>query len=625
MSLYALDIETVCDTEGCPGRGGYKKCKHALQPAAGKVTVAAVWSPGKKQVFRNLSELKGWIKDSPEAQFVGHNFKFDVTFLEHNGVPVLNRWIHCTQLMAFLHGEKITSAWMQSYNATRPRSSRPGSLHSLKTLAPYFLGVEPHWEVDDKDDDDYVLRDAEYTWHLCKYFLGNMSDEESRFYFERLLPWTKMLAKVEIEGICVDECALKDKKAELWDSFNEAEVSARNKLKEAEKEMLKDMELGLFEKYDKMARARGHRSIEDSAHYIKLFRNAQKKMPKSVNLSSPTQLADLIKNYLKLPIVDLKGKEGVGIEVLKPLEDRHPAIPSLIRFRQGQKLHQYCEQYAELCRHGRVFARYNPTGTRTGRLSSELPNLQQVNKELKHLFIAESGNKLVGADLSGIEGVVIAALSECPTLTEIIDNRWSIHDYNTRVIFPELADVPLKEIRGSFPKERYLAKQIGFSIFYGAGVTRVLRSFEANGYDISYGMAKSIVSEYRRKYQAVTDYHRRVTSKFEDGQTLYNLFGRPIKIQNPDEAYMKGFNTLVQSSASDLNLFWASEVLDHFPESSLRLLVHDFICFEVEASRARELERLLHNILERIPFPGEFTVNPLRAESFTGDSWGEDT
>ena len=176
--LFAIDVETACTVEGCPHHGRSLCANgHSLNPWQSRITVAAaVGEDGSRAVFRGptmLADLDEFINCHEDATVCGHNFKFDWLHLARHGFEIpLDRWVADSQLAAYTLTDKIPDGWLMEYErkrATLGGHHRKAGKHSLKTLAPYFLGVDAFWEPEhDHDDDEYVLKDALYTLELTK-------------------------------------------------------------------------------------------------------------------------------------------------------------------------------------------------------------------------------------------------------------------------------------------------------------------------------------------------------------------------------------------------------------------------------------------------------------------------
>jgi DNA polymerase I-like protein with 3'-5' exonuclease and polymerase domains len=121
--------------------------------------------------------------------------------------------------------------------------------------------------------------------------------------------------------------------------------------------------------------------------------------------------------------------------------------------------------------------------------------------------------------------------------------------------------------------------------------------FAQGGFPISEKQAKEKLKKLKAYYPQVFDFHREMTEVGESGQVIHNLFGRPIKLQPHENAHMQFFNTLIQSSASDLNLracqkaevAWRSAGLSAAP----LLVIHDCIIAESPAREAQAADKIL--------------------------------
>ena len=169
-----------------------------------------------------------------------------------------------------------------------------------------------------------------------------------------------------------------------------------------------------------------------------------------------------------------------------------------------------------------------------------------------------------------------------------------MHDHNVKALFG--VEDEISQIASKYPKQRRVVKNIGFACFYGAGWRRIQTTFAQGGFPITDLEAKQKLKMLKGYYPEVFPYHEEITEVLESGETIRNLFGRPITMQSHDNVFMQGFNTLIQSSASDLNLRacekaetrWRAEGLDAHP----LLVIHDCIVAEVataHADRARDI------------------------------------
>jgi len=334
--IVSLDIETKC-TQGCT-----KKCKHAFIPKTCEITCVGVYSEKEKRVFRDLTELEAYLKLIPDLKLIGHNFKFDLKHLHYNGVDLREHWFGDTLLMASVDFNKVPLDYIAWYDAQRiinnkklPQgfSHREAKGHSLKVLAPYLLNVPPFWENPvDHDNDEYVLKDCQYTYDLYTLFKERLEAQNSwSFYSERLLPWSKMLLDSEIRGVKIDLPQLLKEEVETQKKVAGFKVvldSAWKEIYEAEYDK-KVAEL-TWEWNDKISEI-VNQSEEVLDKYIKWFYNAKEKIPLTMNLNSPKQLLTIFNDYLNLKV------KSTNAKTLKVLSRDREDVRILYEYRKAKK------------------------------------------------------------------------------------------------------------------------------------------------------------------------------------------------------------------------------------------------------------------------------------------------
>jgi len=515
------------------------------------------------------------------VSIVAHSGKFDVLWLVSKGLApdgILDVWTGDTQLSAFVHTNKIDADWLAVYDANKPPHVRPASLHSLKTLAPYFLGVPSYWEPEHgHDDDEYVLKDVEYTLRLHDYFEANMTQEEKDFVSKKLLPWTKMLVEAELRGLKLDVAGLEKLRSELEKEVGDLKAKLDVIWEDGHKAYCVIQARAINAKYDaqKLTKTREQRRFK-----------ALSEMPTMINYDSPSQMKWLLGEFLGYDLMTLDGKgESTGKEVLNRLaEAGHEDISIYSRWRKSQKiLTAFIPSLLALRdKDDIIHPIYNATGARTGRTSSERPNAQQIPSLLKPYFKPREG-KLIGYDQSAIEAKLIAAYTEDPELWKIIESGESIHNVNTVAFFG--LDCPPDKVPALHPKRRKAAKNVGFAGFYNAGANRFRIAFTQAGFPVSQMEAKAAHRGFCEKYSVAMSFGASLVSSFEAGEVIPNLLQRPIKITDPADAYMTGFNTLVQSSASDINLDRMYSALTRLRKEGFKayplLTIHDYAGIEV--------------------------------------------
>lgn len=619
MAVISVDIETT-----------------GLSPWRDSITCVGFWSPALEGVLRNnynkLTEFN--------EEIVGQNFKFDLKFLAKNGIDLLDNYKWDTQIMAHICTKKIPDEWLEIYEFRRRKanqklpqgvSHRKAGRYSLKTLAPYFLGVDPFWETPgNHDNDEYVLKDCEYTYRLYEVFRRHLEKQGSIEFYHRVLNWNKMLYRMEMKGIALDFDSLEQTKREYAEIRDNLEKEIRGQWKEQFEDYFAMQAEEVIAKYDhKMQVAVDKLKDKSKApgtaqRYEKLKQKALDKI-ETFNLSSSSQMMWLLRDKLGYDVTDMEGNESTKKSVLnKLMKAGHQDVKKYLEWRDAEKvLTMYLPTYDELHNQGIINPTFNIAGTRTGRLSCSEPNLQQVPSKLYKLFKPRPGYKFVQYDLSGIEAALIALYSGDKNLYKILDEGHSIHDYNTITFFN--LDCHPSEVKQLYPKERQTSKTIGFALFYGAGFKRIKEAFLTNGYPITDAEAKKKLNEFRKFYAAATEFHKYITDVFEAGQTVHNLFGRPIKIQEWESAYMNGFNTLVQSSASDLNIRACERAEEEWNRKGLDcrplLLIHDCIVAEAKTENSTQCARILENCMTDFTLESDNGIINLEVEGGVSDKW----
>lgn len=662
----ALDLETTCAITGCKGT-----CDHALSEHSNRITVIGVYyeragSPSA-HTFRNLDDFRAFVHAHPNAQYVGHNLKWDLRQVFFHAPDVaaqlIERWDDDTASMAYVLTDKIPEDWLASYeeerkrrNALLPRgySHREGSKHTLKTLAPFWLGVEWFWEdPTNHDNDRYVLLDCLYTHDLAAVLEAELKREGSYdFYKTKLLPWTKMLLSAEVRGITLDMDAMAEaevaaaeqartSKAVLDGFWAPHYVAYEEKKKESLKAEYATMASAAIEKAKaKAAQAKKPKAVDEArvaARYEKLFQDKSAKI-EPFNLDSPPQLAWLLRERCGYDIRNFEGKESTGKVVLKGLAAKgHEDVKALLSYRGAQKLvSAFFPSYREMQHKGLLHTTFHiitakqehagsdddENGTRTGRLSSSNPNLQQVPGHLHKLFRARPGYILSTKDESAIEPNLIGYVTSDPNLCQILISGQDFHGHTTRVLFE--SDWDVAAIKKEHPHERNMGKRVGLQLFYGSGATGLQRTAQEFGYIWSKKECQKKLEAFKEFYAGVYAYRDELNRALLYGPVT-TLFGRKYRIEDPNDIHMKGLNTFIQASASDLVLNSAHRINMEFQKQGIDgqvlLLVHDEIVAEYRAEHREEAERIMEHAMTDYDLPTPWGAIKLKVEGKTGAFW----
>ncbi|ASM37892.1 MAG: DNA polymerase I [Campylobacter sputorum] len=340
------------------------------------------------------------------------------------------------------------------------------------------------------------------------------------------------------------------------------------------------------------------------------------------NINSPKQLGEVLFEKLKLP-TGKKTKTGYSTNenVLNSLLKEHPVIEKILSYRELYKLQStYCEPLFSLAmkdKDNKVFTNFIQTGTATGRLSSKNPNLQNIPargslaKQMREVFEASSGYKLISLDYSQIELRLLAHFSKDPALLEAFKNDEDIHSRTAISIF------------GSSDGEyRAIAKSINFGLIYGMGSNKL-----ANQVNISKSEAKEYIEKYFQAFSTIKDFLENIKNDTKNSGFTTTLLGRkryfdfskatPMQLA----AYEReAVNTKFQGSAADiikLAMFEISKYLNK--DIKMLLQIHDELVFEVKNELIDEFALKAQNIMQNI-----IKLNvPLKTSLSIADNWGD--
>lgn len=344
------------------------------------------------------------------------------------------------------------------------------------------------------------------------------------------------------------------------------------------------------------------------------------------NIASPKQLGVILFEKLQLP-VKKKTKTGysTNAEVLEELRDKHEIIDLILEYRQYTKLQStYVDGLLKtVADDGKIHTNYKQTETRTGRLSSTEPNLQNIpvrtdlGRQMRKFFKAGEGNLLLDADYSQIELRLMAHLSQDKAMQEAFLSGADIHTATASKIMK----IPESEVTSQM---RSASKAINFGILYGMGAFSLSKDIhvtkqEAQKYIDDYlgsfpnvsGFLDKIVEDAKKTGYVCTMYHRRrYVPELQSKNKQIQASGKRIAM-----------NTPVQGTAADIIKLAMIRVHDRLekevPSAKLLLQVHDELIVEVPFADAEKASQVLH---EEMIHVAELAV-PLTADVNKGETW----
>ena len=412
-----------------------------------------------------------------------------------------------------------------------------------------------------EDKKQVILSKAKFIFDTHEEFVERLNKEEVfDLYKDVELPLSKVLAKMEIKGIKCDKDILESMRVELN--------------KDIEKIQEKVYELAGVE----------------------------------FNISSPKQLGEILFEKLELSHAK-KTKTGykTGEEILEKIVDEHPIIPLVLEYRKLTKLSStYLEGLQKfIMDDGRIHTIYQQTLTRTGRLSSTDPNLQNIptrdelGKMIRKAFIP-ANKEFLSCDYSQIELRVLAHMSGCKAL---IDSFKKDEDIHTRVA-SDIYGIPFDEVTKN---QRRVAKSVIFGIVYGISGFGL-----GENIGISPKQAKEFIDKYYELYPGVKEYiNSNVESCKELGyvRTLFNRKRIIDEINNSNfmirqSGERMAMNTPIQGTAADILKMAMIEIDKRFEKEKIKsdmlLQIHDELIFDIVAGEEKKVRDIVSDVMENI-------------------------
>jgi len=344
------------------------------------------------------------------------------------------------------------------------------------------------------------------------------------------------------------------------------------------------------------------------------------------NVSSPKQLSEILFDELGLP-PKKKTKSGysTNAEVLEELRNEHPIIGLVLEYRQLTKLNStYVDGILKVVHDdGRIHSFFRQTETRTGRISSTEPNMQNIpvrtelGRNMRKFFIAKKGYLFLDADYSQIELRVLADISNDETMIQAFNDGEDIHAITASQVF----GIPLALVDSQM---RNAAKAVNFGIVYGIGAYSLSQDI-----GVSVPEADRYIKGYLSKYHGVRDYMEDTVSKGKEQGYVTTMFGRrryipELKSKNKiQQALGKriAMNTPIQGSAADIIKIAMVNVYRKLKEENLDakliLQVHDELIVEASEADSEKASKILHEEMQN----AAVLKAPLVADVNIGNSW----
>ena len=376
---------------------------------------------------------------------------------------------------------------------------------------------------------------------------------------------------------------------------------------------------------------------EYRAELERIEKRIHKTAGREFNVSSPKQLGEVLFDELKIiPERQKKtagGQRSTRESELEKIRDAHPIVSDILEYRELKKLlSTYIETLPPLLDAGnRLHAEFIQTGSTTGRMASQNPNLQNIplrserGKAIRNAFIAPKGFSLVALDYSQIELRLAAILSGDEKLCDIFKKGRDVHQEVAAQVFhvaPEAVDYEM----------RRRAKVINFGILYGMGVNALRAQLDSTTAE-----AHAFFEEYFSTFKTLSEYLESTRGFARKHGYTETLFGR--RRQFPEmksslpyvraQAERMAINAPIQGTEADiikLAMTRVDEMLAKekaLADAYLLLQVHDELVYEIRREREKELGTEIQKIMESVLPATETRGVPIIVTMKSGATWGD--
>lgn len=436
-------------------------------------------------------------------------------------------------------------------------------------------------EVYSKDGDisKAAALKAKFLYETKEKFLSELKNKELINLYENIeLPLTKVLGRMEYNGIYVSRDVLENMGKEINDKMNLVSNNIYNLV--------------------------GH----------------------EFNINSPKQLGEVLFDELGLSH-GKKNQSGYSTanDVLTKLKGTHPVIDEIIEYRMLAKLYStYIEGLiSAISPDGKIHTIYSQVTARTGRLSSLEPNIQNIpvryeyGKMIRKAFLPSDNAVILSSDYSQIELRILSSIAHIDSMIEAFKHGIDIHTKTAADIFKVNIDDVSKDMRR-------IAKAVNFGIIYGISGYGL-----AENVGISPKEAKEFIDNYLNTYPGIKEYMDNMKKEAYENGFVKTLFGR---IRNVNELKNTNYmirqqgerialNTPIQGTSADIikkaMIEIDRELINRNLKTKMIIQVHDELIFDVPNDEIEIVKKLVTELMENTC---KLEV-PLRVEIDYGDNW----
>lgn len=530
-----------------------------------------------------------WLRHLTSKNFVAHYGIFELKHLTHNGFPNLN--IGCSMLLSILVDRAERSPFVDTEDEAEIEDDDEPSTwkgYGLDAIIGRLFNLRIDkkfqmfpWEQRPLPSDaiQYAALDAILTHDICKVQIKKINEYKMQKHYQLLKKMQHVIVEMELNGMLIDTKKHTKLIAEWSKKFEVAKIDCAKHFGE-------------------------------------------------INFGSTKQLNNWAKKKYNAQILDdwmktKKGALGFGKNALASMQHL-PEMKALLDYKKQAKL---LSTYGETLQTqinpitNRVHCSFSLGETRTGRLSSREPNLQNLprDSDMRNIFVASSGKKLIVADFNQIELRVAGLLSGDPIINGAYERGDDLHT----IFAARMYKVPPSRVT---KEQRQIAKSANFGAIYGMGPTKFVLYCLANGCKITFDEAKQTIDTLWSLYAQYGKWCNFVREKAKALGFVRTPMGKMRKLHEK-EVYTKAPNTIVQGGAFEVmaaSMIDFRERVEGHNDCQLINSVHDELIIECDEDVTETIVHAAKNAMGygmRSVFP-KATLNNL-AKPVICDSWGE--
>ena len=478
--------------------------------------------------------------DTPKG---AHNGSYDVNRLRGIGINVKNYDWDTILEHHLLDEERPHGLDDLSFVYTKDGGYKSGKNVYLKSTKTSWANIPMEVLL------PYNAQDADVTFQLHEIFVPKIKESEKRWklYMNHIMPAQRMLCDMEFRGSNIDMSWVQKTKKEYLTKMNDLKIKFSQLVEKVIPNVYvvdspaeqKDMELQIKEK----AKQEG----------------TEPKFPFFLNMNSTQQLLVLFRDYYKVPLTKkTKSGDALDSDVLKKIGKKLDAANVLLEYKVLKKVvSTYLDSMVEkIDADGKLHTEFLLYGTRTSRLSSRNPNLQNQPAEVKYMFVPPSKDYVcVNVDQSAAELHVLAWLSNDKKMMGIFEAHRDLHKETAAAVFN-------KKMEDITDEERKIAKRTGFGVAYGISGVGLKDLLEPEGVKITDKQGDKFIKKWRDTYPGCARYLDNASKNFNRYGYLETPFGRRrhkykhyMSQEKEAAASRQAGNFLIQSTASDIQVY----------------------------------------------------------------------